>query len=129
MNFNNLNAQNVPTVNELNSYLKNQKFLVSYREGGVVYGTYYFLEIHYCPNGTYGLYGRSIKKTVLDNEQRNNWKEFGAWKVVSNRNLTGIQYVTNKGLQNFVPIYKLSDGSYYISEGISITRQGLASCL
>ncbi len=54
-------AQSIPTVAEVNKLISNNHLLVTYREGEVLYGTYYFIEIHYCPQG-YGLYGRTVKK-------------------------------------------------------------------
>lgn len=121
-------AQTVPTVQEVHNFFNNQKKLVTYREGEALYGTYYFLEIHYCPNG-YGLYGNSVKKTVLGNEQRDNWQEFGTWKVVEQNGLVGIFYNTTAGAQNFIPIYKYGNGSYSSGEGITIVNKGAAICM
>lgn len=78
-----VSAQSMPSEAELQEFFNNQNILITYREGEVLYGTYYFLEIHYCPNGYYGLYGGTVKRTVLDNEQRSNWQEYGSWKVMS----------------------------------------------
>ena len=124
----NARAQTVPTVTEVNNFFSNQNLLITYREGEAVYGTYYFLEIHYCPTGQYGLYGRSIKQTVLGNEQRNSWQEYGNWKVIESNGQVGIQYNTTAGVHNFVPIYRLSNGSLFISNEISIVNQGNAIC-
>ena len=122
-------AQGIPTVKEVQNFFTNTKKLVTYREGEVVYGTYYFLEIHYCPSGHYGLYGHSIKKTVLGNEQRNNWQEFGTWKVTEQNGLVGLFYTTTSGMQNFIPVYRLADGSYSVGEGYSIVNKGPAICM
>ncbi|MBT8182580.1 MAG: hypothetical protein KJO53_13440, partial [Eudoraea sp.] len=46
-----LKAQVNPPIEELKDLFNNQKLLITYREGEVVYGTYYFIEIHYCSNG------------------------------------------------------------------------------
>lgn len=69
---NSTSGQSIPTITEVNTFLNNNHFLVSYREGESVYGTYYFIDIHYCASGMYGLTGRSVKQTVMGNEQRNN---------------------------------------------------------
>lgn len=123
-----LNAQNIPTVEEVNNFFMNQQMLITSREGGPIYGTFYFLEIHYCPQG-YGLYGRSSKQTVMGNYQTNNWQEFGTWKVIEQNGLVGLFYTVNStGAQNFVPVYKLNDGSFSIGEGYTIVHQGQAIC-
>lgn len=119
--------QSIPTVQELTNFFSNSNILITYREGEVIYGTYYFLEIHYCPQG-YGLYGSTVKKTVLGNEQRSNWQEFGQWKIMENNGLVGIYYQATTGAQDFVPIYKLGNGDYFIREGVSIVKQGPAIC-
>jgi len=109
-------------------FFNNQNILITYREGEVIYGTYYFIEIHYCPGGQYGLYGNSVKQTVLGNEQRGNWQEFGTWKVTAQDGAVGIYYVTTEGVQQFVPIYKLSNGDLFVREGVTIVKQGQAIC-
>ncbi len=122
------NAQSVPTVTELNNFISGNQFLITYREGEAVYGTYYFMEIHYCATGGYGLYGKSVKQTVLGNEQHNNWQEYGNWQVMELNGNVGIYYKTTTFQERFVPIYRLPDGSFFIGEGITIVKQGEAIC-
>ena len=121
-------AQTTPSLEEVQYFFNNQNILITYRQGEVIYGTYYFIEIHYCPSGQYGLYGSSVKKTVLGNEQRNNWQEFGTWRVVAQDGAVGLYYVNTSGEQQFVPIYKLYNGDMFISEGTTIVKQGQAIC-
>lgn len=123
-----LRAQTNPTVEELQNFFNGQQLLITYRHGEVLYGTYYFLEVHYCPNGYYGLYGRTVKRTVLDNEQRSNWQEYGTWKITTRDDLNGIEYVATTGAQQFYPLYKLPNGDMFLQEGITIVKQGLAIC-
>ena len=123
-----IQAQTNPSVEELQEFFNGQQLLITYREGEVLYGTYYFLEIHYCPNGYYGLYGSTVKRTVLDNEQRSSWQEYGNWKITNQNGVNGILYVTLQGAQQFYPMYKLANGDMFIQEGISIVKQGLAIC-
>lgn len=94
----------------------------------MLYGTYYFIEIHYCSNGYYGLYGNTIKRTVLGNEQKSNWQEYGTWKITTQGGVNGISYLPTNGTQAFYPLYKLANGSLFISEGTTIVNQGLAIC-
>ncbi len=124
----NIKAQTIPTVSQVNNFFNNKNLLVTYREGEVVYGTYYFLEIHYCPSGQYGLYGRSVKQTVMGNEQQNSWQEFGTWKVMKYMGNVGVYYRTTTDQENFVPVYRLSNGALSVGEGISIVNQGVAIC-
>lgn len=123
-----IQAQTNPSVEELMQFFNNQQLQITYREGEVLYGTYYFLEIHYCPDGYYGLYGNSVKRTVLDNEQRSNWQEYGTWKIMNQNGVNGIQYSATNGGQQFYPLYKLANGDLFISEGVSIVKQGQAIC-
>jgi hypothetical protein len=124
----NIRAQSIPTVAELNRFVNNSHFLVTYREGEALYGTYYFIEIHYCPSGYYGLYGKSVKRTVLGNEQNNSWQEYGIWKVIEYNGIVGIYYKTTAGQEKFVPAYRLPNGNLSFGEGVSVVRQGQAIC-
>lgn len=125
--FSSVNAQSNPTVEEVHNFFNDSNILITYREGGPIYGTFYFIEIHYCPNG-YGLYGRSSKQTVMGNYQTNNWEEFGTWQVTEQNGLSGIYYAPLNGSSLFVPIYKLADGSLMINQSTTIIRQGQALC-
>jgi len=121
-------AQSIPTVAEVNNFIVNNHFLVTYREGEVVYGTYYFIEIHYCPSGLYGLYGKSVKQTVMGNEQHNNWQEYGTWKVIEYNGNVGVYYKTTTGQEKFFPVYLLPNGNLSFGEGVSVVKQGEAIC-
>ena len=126
ISFQNSSAQNIPSVAELRTHLTNSNYLVTYRECEAVYGTYFYLDIHYCPNGYFVLFGRSVKQTVLGNEQYNNWQEYGTWKVIDLSGQVGIHYITTTGQQNFVPVYQHPNGGLFIGQGISIVKQGFA---
>lgn len=114
---------------QLQSALSGNAFLVSYREGGPVYGTYYFYLTHYCPSGKYFTYARSVKQTVLGAEQVNNWQIFGTWKVSAGQGGVGVLYRDSQGGEQWVPITILPNGGLYAGDGISITLQGRAECL
>ncbi|WP_299554489.1 hypothetical protein [Seonamhaeicola sp.] len=123
-----LNAQVNPSVDELHRFFNNQQLLITYREGEVLYGTYYFLEVHYCPNGYYGLYGNTVKRTVLGNEQKSNWQEYGSWKITTQNGVNGIFYAATNGNRQFYPLYKLANGDLFIREGVTIVKKGTAIC-
>lgn len=121
-------GQTTPTVAEVNSFIKSNQFLITYREGEVLYGTYYFVEVHYCASGSYKLFGKSIKRTVLDNEQHNNWQEYGNWKVIDYNGTVGIYYKTTLAQEKFFPVYRLANGDFSIGEGVTIVKKGKAIC-
>jgi hypothetical protein len=124
----NTSAQSIPTVAEVNNLIDNNHFLITYRDGEVVYGTYYFIEIHYCSTGLYGLYGKSVKQTVMGNEQNNNWQEYGNWKVIEYNGNVGVYYKTTTAEEKFVPVYCLPNGNLSFGEGVSVVLQGKAIC-
>ena len=124
----NINAQTIPTIAEVKNFLSNNHFLVTYKEGGAVYGTYYFVDIHYCASGMYALTGKSIKQTVMGNEQRNTWQEYGSWKVLEHNRQVGIYYQPANAQPKFFPMYRLGNGTLTSGEGVSIVRQGKAMC-
>jgi hypothetical protein len=110
------------------AYLSGQKLLVTYRQGGPVYGTYFLLQVHLCQSGSYMTFGQSRKQTVMGNEQVNNWRDQGRWNVSAFGGQLGIQYVSISGQANFVPILIAQDGSIWAGNGLSVVRQGRAQC-
>ncbi|HMU46930.1 MAG TPA: hypothetical protein PKC72_11205 [Chitinophagaceae bacterium] len=122
------NSQSIPTVAEVKTFLNSNHFLVTYREGEAVYGTYYFIDIHYCSSGLYGLLGKSVKQTVLGNEQRNSWEEYGNWNVIEYNGNVGVYYKPANAPERFYPVYRLPNGNLSTGEGISIVKQGKAIC-
>lgn len=73
--------------------------------------------------GYYGLYGSTVKRTVLDNEQRSSWQEFGTRKIINQNGLNGIHYTTTNGNQQFYPLYRLKNGDLFVSDGVTIVKQ------
>jgi hypothetical protein len=115
-------------VEQVRQQLNGQRVLVSWRDGGVVYGTYYFQEIEYC-NSAYRLVGQSEKHTVEDNIQRNSWQEEGAWQVMRYQDQIVIHYRPLGGEEYFVPVNISTDGTIIILwNGVSTTPRGKASC-
>lgn len=112
----------------LRSYLSGRHVLLSRREGGAVYGTYYFFHTHYCSSGRYVIYANSVKQTVLGMEQRQNWEVRGTWKIVTQQGQEGVFYQDTDGGTDFVPLRMQPDGSIFVREGISFAPQGRAGC-
>lgn len=112
----------------LRSYLGGQKLLVTYRQGGAVYGTYVSLQVHLCRSGNYMTFGQSRKQTVLGNEQVNNWRDEGRWDVGVYAGQLGVEYVSASGQSNFVPVRISPNGQILAGNGTSVVRQGTAMC-
>lgn len=123
-----LYAQEDSQVQRIKNAFKGQRLLITYREGEVLYGTYYFYDAHFCQSGQYMVFAQSRKRTILDNEQVNNWEEYGTWNVVSLQGQVFLQCNPNSGEQYSYPVRLLPNGQIWIGEGISIQRQGRAEC-
>ena len=112
----------------IKNYLSGQRVLATYRDGGPIYGTYFFYDIHFCPSGQYMEFGQSRKQTILDNVQVNNWKDYGTWDVVSFQGQVVLQINLTSGGQKFFLIRLLPDGRIWVRDDISVVRQGSAQC-
>ena len=115
-------------VQGLRQSLAGQKFLVTYRDGGAVYGTYNFLQVHLCRSGNYFIIGQSRKQTVLNNQQINNWRDQGMWDVVNIGGQVGVKYLSTSGAATFYPTRILPDGTIAAGNGITVIRKGPAQC-
>ena len=114
----------------LHDYLAGQRFLVTYRQGGPVYGTYFFLRVHLCPSGNYITFGQSRKQSVLDThaEQVHNWRDQGRWDAGVYGGQMGIQYISSSGQTAFYPISVGANGEIRAGNGMSVVREGPAQC-
>ena len=121
-------GQSDPEVNALDGYLSGRRFLVSYRDGGPVYGSHIFLDVHYCSNGQYLLAGESRRQTVLDNWQINRWEDSGQWTVLRVDGRTGVRAVSRSGKIDFVVTELLADGRLWVGDGVSVNPKGPAIC-
>jgi hypothetical protein len=126
--FATLLAQSDPQVNAIDRYLSGRRFLVSYREGGAVYGSHIFLDVHYCSNGQYILSGESRRQTVLDNWQVNRWEDSGRWAVLRVEGRVGVRAMSRSGKVDFVAAELLPDGRLWVGDGVSVRLQGPAIC-
>jgi len=112
----------------LSQLLAGKHVLFSYRDGGAVYGTYYFYNTHHCPSGHYVDYANSSKQSVLGGQINQRWESYGTWQVVTNGDQTGTFYRSSDGEETFWPMQINGDGSVYINERISFVFQGPAQC-
>src|SRR5262245_48960292 len=75
-------------------FFNGQQMLVTYREGGPVYGTFFTLQVHFCRSGRYMTFGESRKHTVLDNEQVNRFTDQGTWTIGSMQGRMFLRYLS-----------------------------------
>ena len=121
-----VNASNDPAA--LQQYISGRHLLFSWRDGGAVYGTYYFSHTHHCASGEYIEYVNTHKQSVLGGENRNSWEDYGRWQVSSQNGQVGVVYTTSKGSVQFIPFQVYPDGSIYSSDSLNIVSQGRANC-
>ena len=98
------------------------------REGGAVYGSHIFVDVHYCSNGQYILSGESRRQTVLDNWQVNRWEDSGRWAVLRVEGRVGVRATSRSGKVEFVAAELLPDGRLWVGDGVSVRLQGPAIC-
>jgi len=123
-----LYAQAPGDIQYIKRYPRGHAFQIAYREGGPLYGTYFFLDVHFCSSGQYILHGQSLKQTILGNEQVNNWTDNGVWDVVSVQGHASLRYVAASGARDTVALEILPDGHIRPSSGAFMKRQGKAQC-
>jgi hypothetical protein len=117
-----------PAEAALREFFNGQQMLVTYREGGAVYGTYFGLEVHFCRSGWYLSLGESRKQTVLGNEQVNRFTDQGTWEITTFRGQPILKYLSISGQPNVVAINVAPNGRVTLGEGITVIRQGPAQC-
>jgi len=120
-------AQGV-SVAAVEDFFNGQQMLVTYREGGALYGTFFTLQVHFCRSGRYVTFGESRRQTVLDNEQVNRFTDEGTWEITTFRGQLVLQYVSVSGQPNIVAVNVAPNGRVSLGDGITVVRQGLAQC-
>ena len=121
-------GQSDQQVQLIKNYFNGNQIRISYRQGGVLYGTYFFYTINYCQNGNYNLKGYSEKRTVLGNVQRNNWVDQGSWEVIKYQEKIGIKSVNSYYQISFYPIQILPNNQLSLGPGISMQQIGSSGC-
>jgi hypothetical protein len=120
-------AQGPPEA-ALRDFFNGQQMLVTYREGGALYGTFFTLEVHFCRSGRYVTFGESRRQTILDNEQVNRFSDEGTWEITTFRGQLVLKYVSVSGEPNVVAINVAPNGRVWLGDGITVVRQGPAQC-
>lgn len=108
--------------------LNGKHFLVTYREGGPIYGTYYFRDVYFCPSGLYLVQGQSRKETVMGNTQVYSLNDRGVWDVSTIAGRVVLRSRSQSGQVNALPIALLPDGGIWLGDGVTVVSRGLAPC-
>jgi len=121
-------SQTAGDAQDIRGFFSGQTMLVTYRNGGPVYGTHYILYVTFCSSGTYFTRGESSRHTVLDNEERHPINDRGRWDVASFGGQAVLRYLSVSGQSNAVPIRLLPNGRVMAGNGVTVIRQGPAPC-
>jgi hypothetical protein len=121
-------ASSGASVAAVEDFFNGQQMLVTYRDGGALYGTFFTLQVHFCRSGRYVTFGESRRQTVLDNEQVNRFTDEGTWEITTFRGQLVLQYVSISGQPNIVAVNVAPNGRVSLGDGITVVRQGLAQC-
>jgi hypothetical protein len=123
-----LHAQARKDLQYIKEYLSGHEFQITYREGGVQYGTFFFLDVHFCASGSYWSSNQSRKQTVLGNEQVSTWNDSGTWDVLSVQGYPSMRYTSVSGVQDVVPLQIQADGTVRPTSGAFMKRLSRARC-
>jgi hypothetical protein len=108
--------------------LSGRRMLVTYRDGGALYGTYHLLDVHFCASGNYMAFGQNRKTTVLNNTQASSFNDRGRWDVASFNGRTVLRSQSTSGQSNVFPVALLPSGGIWLGEGVSVVPRGAAGC-
>ena len=123
-----LAAQPNSQVKDTRRYFAGQRLLITTRNGGPIYGTFIFLRVDFCNSGLYGTEGKSVKHTVMDNEQVNTWADRGSWDAAIIQGTVGLKFISRSGEMSFIPVRVLPNGRLWLPEGVSVVSEGSAPC-
>ena len=121
-------AQTEPNERNVRGIFAGQKMLVTWRDGGPLYGTFFTLQVHFCSSGRYMTFGESRRQTVLDNQQVSNLDDRGSWNVATFQGQLVLRYLSDSGQTNAVPVRVLPNGNIWVGDGVTVIRQGAAQC-
>jgi hypothetical protein len=122
-------AQDGGDIDGIRERLAGQHQLITYRDGGPLYGTFYFLHVHFCASGTYFTMAESHRTTVLNNHEDRQWQDYGRWDLVSLQGHTVLRYISSAGKGgDIVPLTLLPDGRLWVREGVTVIPRGRALC-
>ena len=110
------------------SLLSGRTMMVTYRDGGPIYGTYQQISVSFCPSGSYFSQGGSSRTSILENQDRRSFSDQGTWSVSELGNLVEVQYRSVSGPVTAFLVHLLPDGRIWAGTGITVVPQGPALC-
>jgi hypothetical protein len=110
------------------SLLSGRTMMVTYRDGGPIYGTYQQIYVSFCPSGSYFSHGGSSPTTILENQERRSFSDQGTWSVSELGNLVVVQYRSVSGQATAFLVHLLPNGRIWAGTGITVIPQGPAPC-
>ena len=123
-------AQMPPEVEAeaIKTRLSGQTMMITWRDGGTLYGTFHQLYVAFCPSGAYLTQGGTSKTTVLGNEQRSSFSDRGKWSVATLGQAVVLTSRSVSGQVNAFPMHLLPDGRLWVGDGVTMLPQGPAPC-
>ena len=110
------------------SLLSGRTMMVTYRDGGPVYGTYQQIYVSFCPSGSYFSQGGRSRTTILENQERRSFSDQGTWSVSELGNLVAVQYQSVSGQVTAFLVHLRPNGRIWAGTGITVIPQGPAPC-
>ena len=111
----------------IQSLLSGRTMMITYRDGGSIYGTFQQISVSFCPSGNYFSQG-GRSPAVLENQERRSFRDQGTWSVSELGNLVEVQYRSVSGQVTALLVHLLPDGRIWAGTGISVIPIGPAPC-
>ena len=102
--------------------------MVTYLDGGPIYGTQQQIYVSFCPSGSYFSQGGSSRTTILENQERRSFSDQGTWSVSELGNRVVVQYRSVSGQVTAFLVHLLPNGRLWAGTGVTVILQGPATC-
>jgi hypothetical protein len=108
--------------------LSGRTMMVTYRDGGPIYGTYQQIYVSFCPSGNYFSQGGSSRTSILKNQEGRSVSDQGTWSVSELGNLVAVQYRSLSGQVTAFLVNLRPNGRIWAGTGITVIPVGPAPC-
>jgi hypothetical protein len=108
--------------------LSGRTMMVTYRDGGPIYGTYQQIYVLFCPSGNYFSQGGSSRTSILKNQEGRSFSDQGTWSVSELGNLVAVQYRSLSGQVTAFLVNLRPNGRIWAGTGITVIPVGPAPC-
>jgi hypothetical protein len=110
------------------SLLSGRTMMVTYRDGGPIYGTHQQIYVSFCPSGSYLSQGGSSGTNILENQDRRSFSDQGTWSVSELGKGVVVEYRSVSGQVTAFLVHLLPNGRLWAGTGITVIPQGPAPC-